>query len=282
MFEVSAKQRGETAQLRRDLVWAVKPSVLLRLLKLTSHWGGSLQAEVAKMGGINHKPTKGTKLVASAARVSRVVGMTLETILAANTAYEEAIIAAFNGSYDEALSHHSQSLDLAATAQRRLRDIDAAYAMMLEDIAIEKYPGNPLAPGLELDVLRKELSGRVLLDLNTVLFDAMANAIKAQNLVETFKQERAQFAKVEKRFGPYLDALRESRDRLENSAHDPRVWVHAVDEGEVPIHSTYLALLTGFLGAFQRFVYSTAISTDLYYKTEGYGNLINEGAAVRR
>ena len=90
------------------------------------------------MGGINHKPTKKIMLVSSAARVSRVVGMTLETLLAANTAYEEAIIAAFNGSYDEALSHHNQSLDLAATAKQRLRDIDAAYTMMLEDIAIEK------------------------------------------------------------------------------------------------------------------------------------------------
>ncbi len=233
------------------------------------------------MGGINHKPTK-HKFVSSAARVSRVVGMTLETLLAANTAYEEAIIAAFNGSYDEALSHHNQSLDLAATAKRRLRDIDAAYTMMLEDIAIERYPGNPLAPKLEPDVLRKELSGKVLLDLNTVLFDEMANAIKAQNLVETFKKEQAQFAKVEEYFGPYLDALRESKDRLESSAYDPRVWVRAVDDGEVPIRSTYLALLTGFLGAFQRFVYSTAISTDLYYKTEGRDGLINEGAAVRR
>ena len=55
------------------------------------------------------------------------------------------------------------------------------------------------------------------------------------------------------RFGTYLDALRESRARLEKSAHDPRVWVQAVDEGEVPIRSTYLALLTDFLGAFQRF-----------------------------
>lgn len=241
-----------------------------------------MQAGVTIMGGINHKPTKGTKLVASAARVSRVVGMTLETILAANTAYEEAMIAAFNGSYDEALSHHGQSIDLATTARRRVRDIDAAYAMLLEDIAVEKYPGNPLAPELKPDVLREELSGRVLLDMNAVLFDEMAGSIKTQNLVETFRRERARFAEVEERFRPYLDALQESRARLEASEDDPRVWVQAVDEGEVPIRSTYLSLLTGFLGAFQRFVYSTAISTDLYYKTEGYGNLVNEGAAVRR
>ncbi len=79
-----------------------------------------------------------------------------------------------------------------------------------------------------------------------------------------------------------LDALEESCARLEASAHEPRVWVQAVGEGEVPIRSAYLALLTSFLGAFQRFVYSTAISTDLYYKMEGYGSLANEGAAVRR
>lgn len=85
------------------------------------------------MGGINHKPTDGTKLVASSARVSRVLGRTLEAILAANTSYEEAIIAALNGSYDEALAHHDQSPDLAAPAGERLHDIDAAYAMLLED-----------------------------------------------------------------------------------------------------------------------------------------------------
>ncbi len=234
------------------------------------------------MGGINHKPTKGVKLVASAARVSRVAGMALEALLAANTAYEEAIIAAFNGSYDEALSRHRQSIDLAATARQRWRDIDAAYAMLLEDIAIEKYPGNPLAPQLEPDALLEELSGRVLVDTNVDLFNEVAGGIKAQNLIETFKWERARFADLGRRFEPYLGALRESWVRLEASAHDPRVWVQAVDEGEVPIRSTYLSLLTGFLGVFQRFVYSTAISTDLYYRMEGYGSLANEGAAVRR
>ncbi len=191
----------------------------------------------------------------------------------ANTSYEEAIIAAFNGSYDEALLHHDQSLDLAATAGERLHDIDAAYAMLLE---------NPLAPELEPDLLREELAGQVLVDVNAVLFDEVAEHIKVQNLVETFKRERSRFAKVAMRFGPYLDALRESRARLEKSAHDPRVWVQAVDEGEVPIRSTYLALLTDFLGAFQQFAYSTAISTDLYYKMEGYGSLVHEGVAVRR
>ena len=54
--------------------------------------------------------------------------------------------------------------------------------MMLEAIAIEKYPGTPLAPTLEPDELRKELSGKVLLDLNTVLFDEMASAIKAHQV----------------------------------------------------------------------------------------------------
>lgn len=234
------------------------------------------------MGGINHKPTKGIKLVASAARVSRVVGMTLEMILAANTAYEEAIIAAFNGSYDEAASHHDQSIDLAAAAKRRLRDVDAAYAMMLEDIAIERYSGNPLAPQLEPEELLGELADAVLIDANTALFGEIAESIKAQNLVETFKQERASFAKVGRRFDPYLEALRESRAQLEANARDPRVWVQVVDEGGVPIRSTYLVLLTAYLGAFQRFVYSTAISTDLYYETEGYGRLAHERTTVRR
>ncbi len=103
----------------------------------------------------------------------------------ANTAYEEAIIAAFNGSYDEALAHHDHSLDLAATAGERLHDIDAAYAMLLED---------PLAPELEPDLLREELAGRVLFDVNAVLFDEVAEHIKVQNLVETFERERSRCA----------------------------------------------------------------------------------------
>ena len=154
--------------------------------------------------------------------------------------------------------------------------------MMLEDIAIERYPGNPLAPQLEPVELFGELADAVLIDANTALFGEIAESIKAQNLVETFKRERASFAKVGRRFGPYLEALRESRAQLEANAHDPRAWVQAVDEGGVPIRSTYLALLTSYLGAFQRFVYSTAISTDLYYETEGYGRLAHERTTVRR
>ncbi len=101
----------------------------------------------------------------------------------------------------------------------------------------------------------------MLVDVNAVLFDGVAELIQVQNLVETFKQERSRCA-----LGRISMPSGNPEPGSRKSARDPRVWVQAVDEGEVPIRSTYLALLTDFLGAFQQFAYSTAISTDLYYK----------------
>ena len=121
----------------------------------------------------------------------------------------------------------------------------------------------------------------MILDVNTGLFKEVAEVMRRENLVSTFKWERSLFANAAQLFEPYQLALHMSLDHLKANAGDPRKWVKIVDEGGVPIRSTCLSLLTGFLGMFQRFVYSTALSTDLFHRTEGYGSLAREGAALR-
>jgi len=240
-----------------------------------------LYAEVKKMGGINHKPTDQIKLVGSAARVSRVVGLALETLISANTAYEEAIIAAANGSVEMAITHHQQSIDLAEMARNRLDDVNSAYAMMLEDIEIHAYPGNPLAPKINPIELAGELKDKILRQMNENAFIEVATHVRDNNLIDTFKLERIKFVKIRPLFEPYLGALKESFEFLRANTSAPREWIRAIDNGEIPIRSTFMPLLTELLGTFQWFVYSTAISTDLYYKTEGHGTFANEGGKVR-
>lgn len=80
------------------------------------------------------------------------------------------------------------------------------------------------------------------------------------------------------RFQNLIASIRELNamfDDAQKHAEDGRL-IPAIDENQIPFRQSFFQVLTKMVETLTMFIHSAAMSTEMYYREEGYGSLLSE------
>lgn len=235
------------------------------------------------MGGINHKPTRKKFAVLSALLSKKVTEAFVATHMA-NIMIEHVLIASSNeGDYLIPKEVRNQINDLAKAqfylseairqleeALKGLEEVDEMYDLLIDALAQDGYQGNPLAPRIYDLHLREQFDGTIILPhLLVDVWDEIASKIEAENLPATFQFEQSLFRNLQPLIYDLLDVLKRAREVVGSGQ-----FIEALESNTLPLRTYFARVFSYLYYVMTTFLYSTLISTELFYQSEGLPSLV--------
>lgn len=220
------------------------------------------------MGGINHQPTK--KQFEYSTMLSQYISDAIAKVMLANYELEHALLAEIGCAQT---SHVAFLVERAKTEMGRSGQV-VTYAIDAVDLLLKKmtemgYTDPSRSTVTDYGQLERDLVQQSLIPSNTPIWDEISRTRQTEaffGVCGLFKE----------RFVDLITAIRDVEEMLEQAisyAKEGKL-VSAIDENQIPFRQSFFRLLTKMIETITMFAQSAAMSTEMYYRQEGYGTLL--------
>ncbi len=220
------------------------------------------------MGGINHQPTK--KQFEYSTMLSQYLSDAIAKMMLANYELEHALLAEIGCSQP---SHVSFLVEKAKTEIRysikAITHAIDAVDLLLKKMTEMGYTDPSRSTVTDYRQLECDLVQQGLIPSNTPIWDEISRIRQTEaffGVCRLFKE----------RFVDLITAARDVEEMFEQAisyATEGKL-VSAIDENQIPFRQSFFRLLTKMIETITMFAQSAAMSTEMYYRQEGYGTLL--------
>jgi hypothetical protein len=232
------------------------------------------------MGGQNHQPTSSIRLIAPSAWLSQKVGEAFTEVLQSNSELENAIMIAVDRLHvecfasglsktaDEYLQFAIKHLN---TALSKVDDIQRGYKHLLDAAAQERYKGNPLA---------STVGGTLILPtVNERAWNDVQHRVKDTNILRTLEWESAEFNHVRIPTSDLIRVIEEARNILQLKGKE--AFIEAIECNQISLRQCYARVFSSWNHLHAMFLYSALMMTELFYRTNRFGTLLQDSQRDR-
>ena len=220
------------------------------------------------MGGINHQPTK--KQFEYSTMLSQYLSDAIAKVMLANYELEHALLAEMGCAQT---SHVAFLVERAKTEMGRSAQV-LTYAMDALDLLLKKmtemgYTDPSRSTVTDYRQLEGELTQQGLIPSNTPIWDELSRTRQTEAFFGVCRLFKARFVDL-------ITAMKEVEMLFEQAASyaTEGKLVSAIDENQIPFRQSFFRLLTKMIDTITMFAQSAAMSTEMYYRQEGYGTLL--------
>ncbi|MBU1398337.1 MAG: hypothetical protein KJ844_11315 [Candidatus Edwardsbacteria bacterium] len=222
------------------------------------------------MGGINHQPTK--KMFEFSTMLSQYFTGSIAKLMLANCHLEDALLAELSCSPSARVAFFMDRAKLEISDSARLLEnsINALDQLANQMKEIE-YADTSRSTVSDYERLGSELVQNSLIPFNPQSWEIVSKVRHEESFFgicelfrERFRDIIATIHEVEVMF----DLAKEYAERGN--------LVAAIDENGLPFRPSFFKLLTKLTETLVMFAHSSAMSTEMYYREEGYGSLLSE------
>lgn len=241
------------------------------------------------MGGQNHQPTNRVRLIAPSAWLSQRVGEGLVHVLRSNSELENAIMSGMAHLHVETLApplplaaaeYLAEAISELETSLGIISEIKTAYRNLLEAAQAENYTGNPLASQLPSFRLDQAFHGNLIIPaMNSSAWKELEARISSDNILSTLEWEATQFDALREPTSQLIQVLAEAQSLAETGGG--RAMVEAIECNELPLRQRFARVFSLWNHLHALFLYSALAMTELFYRTNSLGTLLNEEGVDR-
>jgi hypothetical protein len=222
------------------------------------------------MGGINHQPTKGQMVFST--MLSQYFTGSLAKLMLANYELEHALLSEFDGAPPTRIVFliDRARRELADSKQLLVNAIDAIDYLVAQMGKLE-YVDPSRSMVSDYKSLGNDLSQQGLIPLNEQIW----------YMISQVRQKEAFFGVCRLFRERFLDLITQTEDLeamfdLARRYAEDGMLIPAVDENRIPFRQSFFQLLTKVIETLTMFLHSAVMSTEMYYRQEGYGSLISK------
>jgi hypothetical protein len=222
------------------------------------------------MGGKNHQPCRSYLL--NSTMMSRAMSLAFISVELANVALEDVIIAelgAGQGDHGPIVSHLNQSV-------RHLNDMDNALLQLTEQMRKESFRDLPSLATTDLRLFGQQAKSE---DLHTSKDDWMVAEETMRKhgfwgMAEVFEKQIKHLVSLT---GDLAVRVQECSDSNNASG----MHVELEENGKFNFKPEFAKLYTAWSSFQQLFLASSLISTELWYRFNGFGSLLSDQKTIR-
>jgi hypothetical protein len=220
------------------------------------------------MGGINHQPTK--KQFEYSTMLSQYFSDAIAKLMFANYELEQALLAEMGCAQTSHVAFlvERARMEIGRSAQALTYALDAVD-LLLKKMTEMGYTDPSRFTVTDYRQLEIELTQQGLIPSNTPIWDELSRIRQTEaffGVCELFKEK----------FADLITATRDVEKMFEQAvpyATEGKL-VSAIDENQIPFRQSFFRLITKMIETITTFAQSAAMSTEMYYRQEGYGTLL--------
>lgn len=168
-----------------------------------------------------------------------------------------------------AVSFLDQGIEYLRTSLKKIDEIAEAYNILLNKAVELGYTGNPLAPQLSELGLKESLEGKILQPkVVSPIWEEIEGRFQRDNLLETFRYEQREFAKLEKPTNDLIAVFEACKPAAKQGT-----LIEEIEDNKIPMRQYFGRLFSQGYYLATLFLYSSLICTELCYRSEGLDSL---------
>ena len=222
------------------------------------------------MGGINHQPTK--KFFEFSTMLSQYFSGSIEKLMRANYELEHALLAELYGAPAARVAFlvSRAKLEVSDSAQFVVNAIEAIDLLAKRMVELQ-YADTSRSTVADYEQLGYELAQQGLIPSDKQIWGTISQVRQTESFFGICRLFRERFQNL-------IASIRELNamfDDAQKHAEDGRL-IPAIDENQIPFRQSFFQVLTKMVETLTMFIHSAAMSTEMYYREEGYGSLLSE------
>lgn len=228
------------------------------------------------MGGINHQPTK--NLFPFSTMLSQYFSGVIAELMHANYELEHALLAELDG---------APPVRVAFLVRQARMNFKASIQFVAEAMTSLDLLAKCMAELDYADTSRSTITDLAELERSMIQNRLIPADSQSWNTISQVRREQA-FCGVcrlfHDRFQDMLGEMKELEiafDEIQEFAEIGRL-TPAVDENQTSFRQNFFRTLTNLVETFVMFIHSAAMSTEMYYREEGFGSLLSDSSAMSK